>query len=83
MAKKYKFFMGGEWREGSSEFEVLSPYDGSLVGVACRGSAAELTEAMDAAHAAFPVLKGWPAYKRAAAMERVVDGLKARKAEIA
>ena len=83
MAKKYKLFINGEWRETSAELQVLSPYDGSLVGVVSQGSALELTEALDAAHAAFEVLKGWPAYKRAAAMEGVVDGLKARKAEIA
>jgi glyceraldehyde-3-phosphate dehydrogenase (NADP+) len=83
MAKKYKLFAGGEWIEGSEELEVLNPYDGSLVGTVSLGSAAELTGAMDAAHAAFPVLKAWPSYKKAAAMERVVDGLKARKAEIA
>ena len=83
MAKKYKLFVGGEWRDTSAELQVLNPYDGSLVGIAYQGGAGELTEALDAAESAFGVLKGWPAYKRAEAMERVVDGLKERKAEIA
>jgi len=71
-----KLLIGGEWVETDDWLEVLSPYDGSLVGRVARAGAAETQRALDAAEAAMrePI----PAHERAAILDRVAAMLAER-----
>jgi acyl-CoA reductase-like NAD-dependent aldehyde dehydrogenase len=68
-ATERKLLIGGEWVETGDWLEVLSPYDGALVGRVAKAGAAEARRAVDAAEAAMrePI----PAYERAAILDRV------------
>lgn len=83
MAKEYKILIGGEWRTTGRELKVTSPYDDSLVGVTYLAGEKELKEAAEAASRAFEVLKGFPSYKRADMIQKVIQGLKDREEELA
>ncbi len=64
-----KLLIGGEWVETGEWMEVLSPYDGALVGRVPKGGASETRAALDAAEKAMrePI----PAHERAAILDRV------------
>ncbi|MEE9614485.1 MAG: aldehyde dehydrogenase family protein [Thermodesulfobacteriota bacterium] len=78
-----KILVGGEWLKTGKELQVLSPYDGEVVGTTCLGGEEELDRALASADAAFETLKKLPAYKRAEIIGRVVDGLKERREDLA
>lgn len=82
MPGRYKLLIGGRWKTTEKEHSVLSPYDGSTVGVTYLGGPAELKAAVDAAAAAFEETRAMPSHERAAAIEKVVDGLKGRADEL-
>ena len=52
-AVDHKLLAAGEWVETGEWDEVLSPYDGSVVGRVALGDAALVDRAIEAAHAAF------------------------------
>ncbi|MGH3136950.1 MAG: aldehyde dehydrogenase family protein [Gaiellaceae bacterium] len=80
-ATERKLLIGGDWVETGEWFEVLSPYDGSLVGRVAKGGAAQAQHALDAAEAAMrePI----PAHERAAILDRVAALLAERADEVA
>jgi acyl-CoA reductase-like NAD-dependent aldehyde dehydrogenase len=47
-----KILIGGDWVETGDWLEVLSPYDGSLVGRVAKGGGGEAKRAIDAAERA-------------------------------
>jgi acyl-CoA reductase-like NAD-dependent aldehyde dehydrogenase len=63
-----KLLVGGEWVDTGSWLDVLSPYDGSLVGRVAKGGAAETTSAIDAAERA--MAEPLAAHERAAILDR-------------
>jgi acyl-CoA reductase-like NAD-dependent aldehyde dehydrogenase len=71
----------GEWVETGEWVEVLSPYDGSLVGRVARAGAAETRRAVDAAERA--MREPLPAHKRAEVLVRVAAALGRRADEAA
>jgi len=70
MANRYQMFIGGKWVDGKSYMEVRSPYDNSLVGEVPQAAPEELSEAIEAAKKAFPVISGMPAHRRSEILEK-------------
>ncbi len=73
--------IGGEWVETGDWLEVRSPYDGSLVGRAAKGGAAETRRAVDAAERA--MTEPLPAHERAAILDRMARAVDERSEEVA
>ncbi len=65
----HKLLAAGEWIETGEWDEVLSPYDGTVVGRVAQGDAALVDTAVGAAHAAFEA-GDFPQHERAAVLDR-------------
>ena len=76
-----KLLLDGQWVETGDWLEVLSPYDGSLVGRVARGGPAETLQAIDAAERA--MASPLPAHERAAILDRTAALIADRAEEIA
>ena len=76
-----KLLVGGEWVETGSWLDVLSPYDGSLVGRVAKGGAAEAQSAVDAAARA--MADPLPAHERAAILDRTAHLIDEHSEEVA
>lgn len=81
-AKRYPIYLAGEWVESDEPVEIINPFDGSVVGITFNASAEQLEQAIVAAQAAFKVTSQMPTFDRAALLERIADGLAARRDEI-
>src|ERR1700728_2381449 len=59
-------FVGGQWQKSTSEpgLELANPATGEPLGQSPSGSAAEVDDAVKAAHAAFPTWRAMPAADR-------------------
>jgi acyl-CoA reductase-like NAD-dependent aldehyde dehydrogenase len=64
----YSFYLAGEWKSSAQTLEVLSPYDGRVVGRVSLASAADLEQAAAAACAAFQETRKLAAYERQKAL---------------
>jgi len=80
-ATERKILIGGEWIETGDWLEVLSPYDGSLVGRVAKAGTAEARRAVDAAERA--MAEPIPAHDRAAILDRTAHLVDERSEEIA
>jgi acyl-CoA reductase-like NAD-dependent aldehyde dehydrogenase len=76
-----KLLIAGEWVETGSWIDVLSPYDGSLVGRVPAAGAAETRKALDSAERA--MTEPLAAFERAAILDRVATSIHERADEIA
>lgn len=83
MPKEYKILINNVWRATSRPLDVTSPFDKTVIGRIYLASVAELKEAVDGAEAAFKELRSWPSYRKAAVIQKVVDGIKERTEELA
>ena len=77
----HKLLAAGEWAETGEWDEVLSPYDGSVVGRVPRGDAALVDRAVRAAHEAFE--RGFAQHERAAVLDRAAELVAERHDELA
>jgi len=66
-----KMLIGGQWRAGRTEFEVIDPYRHVVVARAPESTLEDLNDALNAAVAARPTIAAMPAYERAALLRRV------------
>jgi acyl-CoA reductase-like NAD-dependent aldehyde dehydrogenase len=80
-AVERRLLIDGEWVETGEWIEVLSPYDGSLVGRVAKGGTAETRRAVDAAERAMQT--PLPAHERASILDRVAHLLVERADEAA
>jgi len=80
---RLQMLIGGEWRFGQAEFEVVDPYRGERVARVPESSLEDLDDALQAALAAKPKVAAMPGYERAALLRRVSALLLERAAEIA
>ncbi|MEX2198663.1 MAG: aldehyde dehydrogenase family protein [Burkholderiales bacterium] len=85
MLMRDKFFIGGQWAAPSTKesIEVHNAGTGEVMGSVPAGSERDIDAAVAAAHAA---LEGWsrtPVEQRAAFLQKISDGLKARAEELA
>ncbi len=79
MAPEYPFFLAGQFRRSSQPLEVISPYDGQVVGITFYAEASDLEEATQAAQESFPVLRSLPAYERSSILGRIAQGVRQEK----
>jgi acyl-CoA reductase-like NAD-dependent aldehyde dehydrogenase len=70
-APRIRMLIGGTWREGSSERDIVNPYDGKLVARAPESSLQDLDDALRAATDAKPRAAAMPGYERAALLRKV------------
>src|ERR1700722_12614678 len=75
------FFVDGKWLTDGERFEVLSPYDGSVVGTGYRASAAHAEAAVKAAQRAFETTRKMPSYERQRVLREISEGIQARHEE--
>jgi acyl-CoA reductase-like NAD-dependent aldehyde dehydrogenase len=80
-ASERGLLVDGEWIETGDWLDVLSPYDGSLVGRVAKGGAEEARRAVDAAARAME--EPLPAHERAAILDRTAQLVDDRADEIA
>jgi aldehyde dehydrogenase (NAD+) len=76
-------FIGGEWWTEGEPLVVSDPWDGSVVGEATLAPPEVLDAAIDAAVRAQPVIAGMTREARSRVLERVAEGLAARRDELA
>ena len=81
--KTHGVWIGGKERRTGATDVVRSPWDGSDVGLVSRAGAAEVEEAIAAAHAAFPAMRALPTHARAAILERTAAVVRERADELA
>ncbi len=67
--------IGGEWVAAQSgrEMEVRNPSNDALIATVSEGGAADVTSAIDAAHAALPGWRGLPGIERARVLRRLFE----------
>jgi glyceraldehyde-3-phosphate dehydrogenase (NADP+) len=83
-AKTYPLLINGSLVHGrGTAVPVRAPFDGKPVGTACTASAADVTAAIDAAAHAAPEARAMPSHARAEVLQRVHDGVAARREEFA
>ncbi len=84
MIERNRLFIDGRWVEpvGRNRIDVLCPADGSLFAQIPEGTAADADAAVTAARRAFTVWAETPVAERAAHLQRIHEGLKARAGEI-
>ena len=81
MAKK--LYIGGEWIETGDTFEVLNPYDGSVVDEVFLADEAAISKAAEASVEGFEVMRRIPSFERMSLLGRVVMMLDERKEDLA
>jgi acyl-CoA reductase-like NAD-dependent aldehyde dehydrogenase len=81
--KAYKLFIGGRWIEGSTVQEVKNPYNQETVGTVHQAGEAEIESAVQASVTAFAETRRMAAHQRAAALQKITDGIAARKEDLA
>ncbi len=81
-AEDHELLAAGEWVETGEWDEVLSPYDGSLVGRVARGDAGLVDRVAIAARAAYES-GGFPQHERAAVLDRAAGLVRERIDELA
>lgn len=79
----FPFLIAGELRGGETAWEIRSPYSGSPVGRAAVATACDVLAAIDAAVRTAPVAAALPSHARAAVLDRIADGLRLRREEVA
>lgn len=83
MTKKYKYLVGGSWKDSDEEIEVRNPYDDSVVFVTYRATENDVEEAAAAAVKSFEKTKKLLSFERAAILTKIANGLENRKKEVA
>lgn len=83
MSKEYKFFVNGQWRQSSKKEEIKNPYNNETIGIVNFALEKDLDDAVVSSQKAFEITRKMPVYKRAEILEKIADGLRARKEEIA
>lgn len=80
---KKKMLIGGEWREGEENFTVKSPYTGEILAETASASAKQAEEAMAIAENAAEKMRRLPRFEAARGLQKIADGIEARKNEFA
>ena len=76
------FLLAGRLATGDAEWRITNPFDGSEVGVVSVASRSQVAEAVSRAADAAPAARRMPSHARAEVLNRIRDGLIARKDEL-
>ena len=79
----YPMLIAGEWVRTAHSADIVSPWDGRIVGRVCTADQALLDRAIDAAHAALTRSCSQPPHERAEILQRISEGLRSRRSEFA
>jgi acyl-CoA reductase-like NAD-dependent aldehyde dehydrogenase len=77
------YLVAGEWKTGSEQFEVKSPWDDEIVARVGKPSPADIETATSAAHDVFAESRKLPVHARAEALMHISTRLKERTDEVA
>ncbi len=80
---RIRMLIGGTWREGSSERDIVNPYSGEIVARAPESTPQDLDDALRAATTAKNQAAAMPGYERAALLRKAAQLLLERADEIA
>lgn len=81
--KEYRLLIDGEWRESSQVRDIKSPFDQSLAGKVHWAERRQVEEALAAAEKAFKETRMLSGYERSQALDRISQGIKSRREELA
>ena len=73
------FYLNGAWVNSAESHAVENPWNGELVAEIAVSEAAHVEEAVATAEAAFEVTRKTPPVERAELLERIADGIAARR----
>jgi acyl-CoA reductase-like NAD-dependent aldehyde dehydrogenase len=76
-------YLAGAWIETGTPLEVISPYDGSVVGRTFLAGPEHLEQAIAAAEAVRPTLAAQPVYERAGILHALAAKMRERRDDIA
>lgn len=82
-AREWGIFLDGNWIAEGEPIEVRSPYDGSVVGTIHRATAEHAENAVRAAEKAFEVTRKLAPYERQRILQKISEGIRARREEFA
>ncbi|MGH9555130.1 MAG: aldehyde dehydrogenase family protein [Terriglobales bacterium] len=82
-AKSVGFLLNGKWLSEGKPFEVLSPFDGSVVATTFRPTPEHAEAAITAAARAFETTRHMPAYARQRVLHAVAKAIRERHEEFA
>jgi len=80
---EHKLLINGSWRESSTVRDIRSPYDQSTVGKVHWAERGHVQEALRAADRAFAETRRLSSFERGQILDRISQGIKSRKEELA
>jgi len=83
MGKEYPILVAGSPVKTNKAIAVRNPYNGKTVATTFLADWRTLNRAIESAAAAFETLKGYPSYKKAEILGKVVEGINKRGEELA
>ena len=80
-----RMFIGGQWRDSESgqTFDAISPATGEVIATLPKGTRADASRAVEAAHRARSAMAALGAFDRAALLHRIADAMEQRKDSLA
>ncbi len=82
-ATNWGFLLNGEWLTEGEPFEVVSPYDGAVVGTTFWATAEHAESAVKAAQRAFETTRKMPGFERQRILREISEGIRVRQEEFA
>jgi glyceraldehyde-3-phosphate dehydrogenase (NADP+) len=83
MKGRYPLLLGGKHLETADLFDVINPYDGSIVAVVSRASEKEAAAAVESADGARGMIAEMPSHKIIEILRNISRGILEKKAELA
>jgi acyl-CoA reductase-like NAD-dependent aldehyde dehydrogenase len=80
---EYKLLIDGAGRESATVREIKSPYDGSAVGKVHWGESSHVEEALRASDRAFSGTRKLSSFERGQVLDKISQGIKSRREELA
>ncbi len=79
MVKEHPFLVGGEWRSSKEKVDVINPCNQQAIAKVSFASKKDVSDAIARAVKGFGTTKELSSHERSQCLQKVVDGLKARK----
>ena len=79
----HRLWIRGEWQDSSESKEIRSPYTGETIALASQATASQMEQALAASCEAFQKYKKISRFMRSRLLAAMVEGLVARRSELA
>ena len=83
MEKTFRFLVNGEWQTSKETMEVLSSFNGDVVGTVHRPSVGDVENAIQSSVKAFEKMRRMPSYQRSEILKKAAAMIDERKEELA